>query len=121
MSAGAALVLVAGLLLWQLLGHYLQVRRDAFDAALLQGMTDPTTPPPIESEERMTMSKQQLNTLGLSHVRREVAKGKYKAADVKRWKEELGDVAVQQIIDEAAASDAPAAAPARKQSATTEE
>lgn len=52
----------------------------------------------------MTMSKQQLRTLGLSHVRREVAKGKPKPADVKRWKDELGDAAVQEIID-AAASD----------------
>lgn len=46
----------------------------------------------------MTMSQQQLRTLGLSHVRRAVASGKYTDADVKRWKAELGEGAVDQIV-----------------------
>jgi hypothetical protein len=66
----------------------------------------------------MSMSQQQLRTLGLSHVRRAVASGKYKAADVTRWKEELGDAAVQQILDDAKASK-PAPAPREKKGATS--
>lgn len=46
----------------------------------------------------MTMSQQQLRNLGLAHVRKAVASGKYTSADVKRWKAELGTEPVQKIL-----------------------
>jgi hypothetical protein len=63
----------------------------------------------------MSMSDQQLHTLGLAHVRKAVASGKAKPADIQRWKKELGEDAVQGIVD--AAKDA--TAPASRKKATT--
>lgn len=39
----------------------------------------------------MSMSEQQLRTLGLSHVRRRIAAGDYTDDDVERWVDELGE------------------------------
>ena len=91
----AALVLVVGGLSWLLMDHYLRIRR-----ARMHPCPDTPTEPPA-SEARMSMSQQQLQTLGLSRVRRVVASGKYSAADVKKWKSELGEKPVQQILDAA--------------------
>lgn len=109
----AALVLVAGLLTYALVDHLLRVRR-ARRFALPDAHTHEThdTPEPYESEARMSMSKQQLNTLGLARVRKAVASGKAKSSDIERWKKELGADAVQKIVDAAASKDASASAPA---------
>lgn len=100
MSTLTALVLVIGALSWLLLGHYLRVRRAAMAGVGLHPPDFPTEP--SESEARMSMSQQQLRTLGLSRVRKVVASGEYSASDVKKWKSELGDDAVQRIVDAAA-------------------
>lgn len=108
----AALILVFGAIAWALLDHRLRVRRWMLDVELTRemalGLPDSE---PDKEEPLMTMSDQQLNTLGLSHVRRKVASGKYTAADVKRWKEELGEARVQEIVGAAEAE-----RPAKKES-----
>lgn len=114
MSTLTAGVLVGGLLAAIALHDRLAVRR--IDRRNGIAADSPTTD---TSEDRMTMSKQQLQTLGLSHVRREIAKGKYSPADVKRWKGELGDAAVEKILEAKAAS-TPASKP-EKTATTTKE
>lgn len=100
MSTLTAVILALGALGYALLDHYLRLRRVARYATPEPAPPEPQPEPP-ESEERMSMSNQQLRTLGLSHVRRAIASGEYKAADVTRWKDELGEDAVQALVDEA--------------------
>jgi hypothetical protein len=122
MSTLTALVLVAGALAYALLDHVLRIRRASHLLAMPESTEPhaPDTPEPYESETRMSMSQQQLRTLGLSHVRRAVQGGKVKPADIARWKEELGEAAVQKIIDDAKASaEAPAPAPREHKKTST--
>jgi hypothetical protein len=119
-STVTAAVLVAGALACVLTDHLLRLRRASRFAIPEQPEPHvPDTSEPHEEETRMSMSDQQLRTLGLSHVRRRVASGQYKAADVQRWKKELGEDAVQSIVDAAKDTTASAPAPASRKKATT--
>jgi hypothetical protein len=115
-----AAVLVAGALACVLADHLLRLRRASRFAVPEQPEPHvPDSSESSESETRMTMSDQQLRTLGLSHVRKAVASGKAKPADIQRWKKELGEDAVQAIVDAAKDTTASAPAPASRKKATT--
>ena len=113
MSTATALLLVAGLIGYALLDHLLRIRRASRYATPDATSSTHEAPEPFESEARMSMSDQQLRTLGLAHVRKAVTNGKAKPADIERWKNELGADAVQGIVD--AAKGTAASAPASRE------
>lgn len=100
--------LFVGGVLWSFLDHYLRVRR----ATMALGRYPNISDEPSASEARMSYSQQQLQTLGLSRVRKVVATGEFTAADVAKWKKELGDEPVNKIITAAEAE-----RPGKKQAA----
>lgn len=92
MTVPSALVLVVGALLWALLDHRLRVER--MNLAARYAVDPPEHPPaqptPDTEDRPMSMSDQQLRTLGLNHVRRRIAAGDYTEKDIERWTDELG-------------------------------